>query len=98
MIRPAHFGFNSLTALDNVYQNSFKEGMIESDVSKQASIEFDSFVSVLRHVGISVITFEDVKKNQTPYFFYASSAHVYPKQYQAKIDSPLIKEKHTQVD
>ena len=66
MIRPASFGYNPLTALDNVYQNSYKEGLSKLDIEREASFEFDNFANILKEAGITVIEFQDSNKENTP--------------------------------
>ncbi len=66
MIKPCNFGYNRLTALDNVYQNSYNKGLSKLEISKKASLEFDAFSSLLRNAGISVIEFKDSDTEYTP--------------------------------
>ena len=66
MIRPSCFAFNASTAVDNVYQNSYKDNMLESEISEKASFEFDEFVNVLKSEAVNVIQFTDLYKNNTP--------------------------------
>lgn len=66
MIRPFKFGFNVSTSEDNVYQNSSKKGVTSSDVSKQALVEFDRFVHLLKSVGVNVVEFIDNGQYETP--------------------------------
>ena len=56
MIRPSNFGYNPVTALDNLYQK--KDTSISSLViAQKAQYEFDNFVDKLQHHGIKVIQF-----------------------------------------
>jgi hypothetical protein len=66
MIRPSYFGFNSSTAADNVYQHAYQDDVLESEISKKAAFEFDTFVNVLKSSGVKVIQFADVHKDNTP--------------------------------
>lgn len=66
MIRPSCFAFNALTAVDNVYQNSYRDNIPESEISEKASFEFDGFVNVLKSAGVNVIQFTDPHKDNTP--------------------------------
>ena len=66
MIRPSKFGFNPSTASDNVYQHAQQKGLKDVDISKQAILEFDSFVSILKSEGIQVIEIRDNNQYDTP--------------------------------
>ncbi|MCO6481100.1 MAG: amidinotransferase [Phaeodactylibacter sp.] len=58
MIRPAHFGYNEETALNNAFQVMDKSlGLRE--VRQGAIREFDAFVEKLRSAGVDVIVVED---------------------------------------
>ena len=65
MIRPACFGYNSETALDNVYQKKNSK-ISSSEIAEKALLEFDNFVDILENAGINVIQFEDDLKSITP--------------------------------
>ena len=65
MIRPACFGYNAQTALDNMYQKNNIE-ISSSEIAKKALLEFDNFVDVLENAGINVIQFEDDLRSITP--------------------------------
>ena len=71
MIKPCNFGYNRLTALDNVYQNSYNKGLSKLEISKKASLEFDTFSSLLRNAGISIIEFKDSDTEYTKTWIYA---------------------------
>ena len=65
MIRPCNFGYNSETALDNVYQQ--KDRLFSSkEISQKAQVEFDNFVTLLEKHNINVIRFEDNLMEETP--------------------------------
>ncbi|MAQ69662.1 MAG: amidinotransferase [Flavobacteriales bacterium] len=65
MIRPSNFGYNPVTALDNLYQK--KDTSISSLViAQKAQYEFDNFVDKLQHHGIKVIQFLDDSNQNTP--------------------------------
>ncbi len=58
MVRPALFGYNEETAINNAFQK--QDGSMGSEeVHQQALAEFDAFVSRLRSVGVEVIVVED---------------------------------------
>lgn len=58
MVRPANFGYNAETALDNTFQS--KEGREDTEeIVSQALDEFDNMVEMLRESGIEVKVFED---------------------------------------
>jgi len=58
MVRPANFGFNEETAVNNAFQKR-GEGMGIEDVSASAMREFDGFVAKLRAEGIDVVVAMD---------------------------------------
>jgi hypothetical protein len=58
MIRPAAFGYNTETALNNTFQSRPDEAEA-SIVSFRAMDEFDNFVRILRAEGIDVTVIED---------------------------------------
>jgi len=64
MIRPAAFGFNPETAMDNLYQNQDERS--GAQVQTAALEEFDGFVSLLRENGIEVIVVEDTSSPEKP--------------------------------
>ena len=58
MIRPANFGFNEETAINNAFQQ--REGMEDTDrIRKDAIREFDTFVQILNVNGIDVTIIQD---------------------------------------
>jgi hypothetical protein len=58
MVRPANFGFNEETAVNNAFQR--RDGELSPDaVRKQARKEFDRFVEALREAGVQVIVAQD---------------------------------------
>jgi len=57
MIRPAHFGFNSETAINNVFQT--KPTIAETVITAKAIAEFDQFVEKLRSEKIEVEVWQD---------------------------------------
>lgn len=58
MIRPANFGYNAETALNNAFQTKDADG--NSTVTREkAQKEFDSFVKELVNVGVNVKVIED---------------------------------------
>jgi len=58
MIRPAHFGFNPETALNNKFQNNVSE-ISAAEVNQKAIAEFDNMVSLLQKSGIEVYIHND---------------------------------------
>lgn len=65
MIRPAAFGFNPETAVNNAFQHNIKL-FNARQIQDIALLEFDSMVHILREKGIEVIVFQDNKEDQTP--------------------------------
>jgi hypothetical protein len=63
MIRPAAFGFNPETAVNNVFQ--VNSGNTE-DISKEAIKEFDGFVDILTKNEIDVVVYQDTIQPHTP--------------------------------
>ena len=64
MVRPVAFGFNQETSEDNVFQNKLVAE--EAWIQKQALVEFDNMVTLLRENAIKVIVIEDTKHPATP--------------------------------
>jgi len=65
MVRPARFGFNSQTAVSNVFQN--KPGDLSPQaVLTQAREEFDRFVMGLKAEKIDVVVVEDTETPEKP--------------------------------
>ncbi|MDQ3142680.1 MAG: arginine deiminase-related protein [Bacteroidota bacterium] len=58
MIRPANFGFNSETAVNNAFQKN-NDSMTSDEISRKALIEFDQMVQDIREAKIQVIVVED---------------------------------------
>ncbi len=58
MVRPANFGFNEETAVNNAFQTN--DTSVEAADIKQAAIaEFDHFVHLLRDKGVEVLVADD---------------------------------------
>lgn len=62
MVRPANFGFNSETAINNAFQKN-DESLSTAEIQIQALKEFDVMVEKLRNYDIEVVVIEDT---QTP--------------------------------
>ncbi len=58
MVRPANFGFNEQTAVNNAFQ-TLDTSLDIHEISKKAIEEFDIFVSKLRIAGVNVVVAED---------------------------------------
>lgn len=58
MVRPANFGFNEETAVNNAFQNNLA-GKTSAQIRDKAIEEFDSFVSLLRSKGVDVTVYQD---------------------------------------
>ena len=65
MIRPARFGMNAQTAVDNFYQQQDAATTAEQD-NANAQAEFDRFVEKLRAVGVHVHVIQDTTTPHTP--------------------------------
>lgn len=61
MIRPAMFGFNEETAVNNAFQEN-DGSMTTDEIQAKAVLEFDSMVEKLRNYDIKVIVIEDTPK------------------------------------
>ena len=63
MIRPAAFGFNTETAVNNFFQNA-----LSPDKNFQQAVleEFDAMVSVLKEKGVDVIVIDDTAEPAKP--------------------------------
>ncbi len=60
MIRPANFGFNNQTAINNAFQS--KETITDPSFIRAAAIdEFDNMVSLLKAKGVQVYVIEDTE-------------------------------------
>lgn len=64
MIRPAAFGFNEETAVNNLFQT--KPGSDQKDLQQKALIEFDNMVQTLRNHDIDVMVIDDTKEPPKP--------------------------------
>lgn len=64
MVRPTAFGFNSIAAESNAFQNKPLEQAEE--IQRKALKEFDRAVEQLRNHGIEVTVFSDVPDSKTP--------------------------------
>jgi hypothetical protein len=65
MVRPANFGFNEETAVNNAFQR--QDGELSPDaIRKQARKEFDRFVEALREAGVQVIVAQDSARPYKP--------------------------------
>jgi len=64
MIRPAAFGFNEETAVNNYFQNS--PGNNKEELQQKALREFDLMVQVLRDHDIEVVVIDDTKEPPKP--------------------------------
>ena len=63
MIRPAKFGYNAETAVNNLFQVESAE---TEDVHNKAIIEFDAFVAKLTAHGIDLTVVQDTSEPHTP--------------------------------
>jgi hypothetical protein len=69
MIRPAAFGFNEETAVNNYFQSgsgTSKEAPIAIGVQQKALMEFDNMVQTLRSHDIDVMLIDDTKEPSKP--------------------------------
>lgn len=64
MIRPAAFGFNEETAVNNFFQSA--TAIAPSLLQQQALTEFDTMVDTLRDVGVNVLVVEDTQDPPKP--------------------------------
>jgi hypothetical protein len=64
MIRPANFGYNPITAVNNAFQTKPIENT--EGISNTALLEFDGLVTLLRSKGIEVVVFEDTEDPLKP--------------------------------
>lgn len=65
MVRPASFGYNAETAVNNAFQSN-DTSISNEDVANRAVAEFDSFVNLLKEKGILVHVIEDDKEPSKP--------------------------------
>lgn len=65
MVRPANFGFNEQTAVNNAFQ--IKEGDLSNkNIHIKAVAEFDALVALLRAAGVNVMVIEDTPIPKKP--------------------------------
>ena len=64
MIRPKHFGYNTQTAIDNVFQS--KADTSVEEISQKAQQEFDAMVHTLKGNDVDVITIDDTDNPVKP--------------------------------
>lgn len=60
MVRPANFGFNTETAVNNAFQTN-DESLSIAAIQEQALKEFDAMVEKLRNYDIDVLVIDDTK-------------------------------------
>ena len=65
MIKPTKFGYNSETAVDNVYQQKKTDSSIE-EIRLKAQKEYTQLVSILKEENVDVIEFVDDTIHNTP--------------------------------
>lgn len=65
MIRPVRFGYNEQTAVNNAFQSQDDRYQAE-EIQQLALREFDTFVYILRAVGIEVTVMDDTPEPHTP--------------------------------
>jgi len=65
MVRPANFGYNQETAVNNAFQSD-DQSLSREEVSQNAREEFDEFVGRLREAGVEVIVEEDTAEPVKP--------------------------------
>ncbi|MCB0643414.1 MAG: amidinotransferase, partial [Phaeodactylibacter sp.] len=56
MVRPAAFGYNPETAVNNSFQQAPQGAYNAAEAARE---EFDDMVAVLRNAGVSVLVLED---------------------------------------
>jgi hypothetical protein len=64
MIRPASFGRNNQTAVNNYFQQNLN--LSANEIQRKALAEFDAFVATLRNAGVTVLIAEDTTEPATP--------------------------------
>ena len=64
MIRPVQFRMNEQTAVNNYYQED--TGIVSTEASLKAQLEFDQFVKKLKEIGVQVIVVDDDSNWDTP--------------------------------
>lgn len=65
MIRPASFGYNAETAMNNSFQREDKKNT-SADISNKSIEEFDNMVNLLRSKNIDVFVVQDSKRPPKP--------------------------------
>lgn len=65
MVRPAAFGYNEETAVNNAFQTK-DDSLSANDIQQKALEEFDAFVAKLQAAGVEVIVVEDLPEPHTP--------------------------------
>ncbi len=65
MVRPARFGFNEETAVNNAFQNR-DDRLSPDQIQQRAQAEFDAFVERLRDAGVQVLVAEDTPEPVKP--------------------------------
>ena len=65
MVRPAHFGWNVQTAVDNVFQQRSSD-LSQQEIQELALQEFDALVDKLRAHSIRVVVIESDDLQETP--------------------------------
>ncbi len=64
MVRPAHFGFNSETALDNTFQKRHQES--ELSIQRKAQEEFELYSIKLKNAGVNILIVNDLDSPVKP--------------------------------
>ena len=64
MIRPAAFGFNKETAVNNFFQNDMQDS--EGQLQQKALAEFDNMVRILRQNDINLVVIDDTTMPAKP--------------------------------
>jgi hypothetical protein len=72
MVRPANFGYNAETAMNNRFQEKPADISAE-DIQKLALIEFDNFVFQLEKKGVNVMVVEDTEEPMKPDAIYPNN-------------------------
>lgn len=65
MVKPAAFGFNTETAVNNAFQHSIEQ-FNARQIQDIALLEFNAMVELLESNGIEVVIFEDRAEDETP--------------------------------
>ncbi|MBO4570653.1 MAG: amidinotransferase [Bacteroidales bacterium] len=66
MVRPAFFGYNSETAVNNAFQSPAADVSDMEETARRAGDEFDRYVEMLRREGVSVEVRQDTASPSTP--------------------------------